>query len=179
MSEIPDMIDFCLKEGEVFEIKKDNFFFRKGEISKYIGYIQEGAFRYIDYTTSGKQQTVGFSFQGDFVADYVTFQSQKPTMVNAQAIKNSVIHVITIEKTKCFLENYENIHLQSKFEECFLIDFYDRLISLYIDTPEERYIKITKQHPEMLNMISLKEIASFIKVTPETLSRIRRDILKS
>ena len=179
MSEIPEVIDFCLKEGEIIEIKKDDFFFRKGEISRYLGYIQEGAFRYIDYTSSGKQQIVGYSFQGDFVADYATFQLKIPTMVYTQAINDSIVYAITKEKLKLFYDGNKDIHLQSKFEECFLLDIYSRLLSLYCDTPEERYMKIIKQHPELLKTISLKEIAFFIKVTPETLSRIRGNIFKT
>ena len=179
ISEISEAIEFCLNEGEVFEIKKEDFFFRKGEVSKYIGYIQEGAFRTIDYTSAGKQQIVGYSFQGEFVADYATFQSHAPTLVYTQAINDSIVYAITKEQLKRFVDDNKDIHLLRKFEENMLLDIYGRLLSLYCDTPKERYMKIITQHSELLNMISLKEIASFIKVTPETLSRIRREILKT
>ena len=174
ISEISELIDFCINKGEIIELNKDDFFFRKGEVSKHLGYIQKGAFRSIDYTSAGKQQIVGYSFQGEFVADYVTFQSQAPSLVYTQAINDSIVYVITKEKLNRFFDDNKDIHLLKKIEENLLLDIYSRLLSLYCDTPEERYMKIITHHPELLNMISLKEIASFIKVTPETLSRIRR-----
>ena len=172
---ISDIRDFCLKEGHVFEVEKDDFFFRKGELSRFVGYIKKGAFRYINYTSAGRLQIVGYSFQNDFVSDYGTFQSQTQTVVYAQAIDDSAVYAITQKKVSQFLENYKDAHFRSKIAETFLAEIYNRLISLYCDTPQERYISLIEHHPGLLNMVSLKEIASFIGVTPETLSRIRKN----
>jgi hypothetical protein len=50
------------------------------------------------------------------------------------------------------------------------------MLSLYCDSPEGRYIKLIERYPDILNLVSLKEIASLIKIAPETLSRIRRKL---
>ena len=55
---------------------------------------------------------------------------------------------------------------------------YRRLIDSYCSTPEERYIDLMKRYPNLKKLIPLKEIASFIGITPETLSNIRRRLLK-
>ncbi|MBA2195002.1 Crp/Fnr family transcriptional regulator, partial [Bacteroides fragilis] len=55
---------------------------------------------------------------------------------------------------------------------------YERMISLYSMTPEERYTEILKRCPELLNLISLKELASYLMICPETLSRLRRKLVQ-
>lgn len=60
--------------------------------------------------------------------------------------------------------------------ETLLNDVSARLLSMYCDSPEERYTKLINRYPDIVNLVSLKEIASLIKVAPETLSRIRRKL---
>ena len=60
--------------------------------------------------------------------------------------------------------------------EPLLNDVSTRLLSMYCDSPEECYTKLINRYPDIVNLISLKEIASLIKVAPETLSRIRRKL---
>ena len=169
---ISDVRNFCLKEGRVFEIKKDDFFFRKGEAARFLGYVEKGAFRIINYTSAGKSQIVGYSFTNDFVTDYGSFINQTLTTVYAQAIEDCKVYAITLEQFNQCLDG-SDIHLRRNFAESAFTEIYGRLVSLYCDTPEERYFKLIKESPELLDIVHLKEVASFIGVTPETLSRIR------
>lgn len=168
---------FCKEKNRIIKIKKDDFFFRQGEIAMYAGYIHEGAFRYLNYTSAGKTQIVGYSFQDDFVTDYSTFIYQSKTIVHAQAIEDSFVYAITWNELNEYFDNNPDAHFRRKVAETLFADIYQRFISLYCDTPKERYLRLIRQHPEMLNMVSLKEIASFVGITPETLSRIRKNLV--
>ena len=172
---IPDLIESFLNEGKVFEIKKDDFFFRKDEVSKLAGFIKKGAFRFIDYTNAGKTQILGYGFQNEFVADYGAFQAQIKPLYHTQAITDSIVYALTREKFNQICANHKNLHLRSQIAESLLVETAQRLVSLY-HTSEERYKLFTENHPDLLNIISLKEVASFIGVTPETISRIRKNI---
>lgn len=165
---------FIKETGRTKKIKKGDFYFKEGSVCKNGGYIQSGAFRYIGYTSSGKEQIVGYSFENDFVTDYGSLMNNSVTIANAQAIKDSIILEIHHDELIGYFENCGDCDFRSKLAETFLKDVYNRLISLYCHTPEERYIKLVELYPRILELVHLKEIASFIKVTPETLSRIRK-----
>jgi len=171
---ISDLRDFCLKEGRVFEIRKDDFFIRKGEVPKFAGYIEKGTFRYIDYTTAGKTQIVGYSFQNDFVSDYGSLQNQIQADFYAQAMVDSIVYAITREEINQFYDNHKEPHLRSRIAESIIAELNRHFTSLHCNTPEERYLNILKRYPQLPESVSLKEIASFIGITPETLSRIRK-----
>lgn len=165
-----------LDNGVVEEYKKNSFFIHQGQPLKRIGFIPQGAFRYLRYTPLGKEQIVGYSFQNDFVTSYPAFQRQTLSVVSAQAIRNSTIYVLTHDDLNTFFKDDDTDNLRAQIAETFLSDIYGRMISLYCDTPEERYLQLLDRYPKIINEVSLKEIASIIKVTPETLSRIRKKI---
>ncbi|WP_108821239.1 Crp/Fnr family transcriptional regulator [Dysgonomonas sp. Marseille-P4361] len=159
------------------EIPKGSFFFREGDIKHYVGYIETGSFRYLKLNINKNQeQIVGYSFENDFVTDYGSLQQQESAVTSAQAIKDSVIWMTSAEKLNQFYQNCGVENLRAIASEVLYADMYDRLLSLYVDSPKERYFKLIEKFPNILNLVTLKEIASFIKVTPETLSRIRRNV---
>ncbi len=165
-----------LDNGVIEEYKKNSFFIHQGQFLKKIGFIPKGGFRYLRYTPMGKEQIVGYSFENDFVTSYPAFQRQSVSVVSAQAIKDSVVYVLTYDDLSTFFREEDSENLRAQIAEAFLSDIYGRMISLYCDTPEERYLQLLERYPKIINKVSLKEIASFIKVTPETLSRIRKKI---
>lgn len=168
--------ELFLEKGEVHQCQKNNYFIRQGQYQKTAGFIKSGGFRYLCYSTTGKEQIVGYSFENDFVVNYGAFQTQTLSVTDAQAIRNSVVYVLTFEEIQDFFINQDTTNLRARVAETFLADIYSRMLSLYCDQPEERYLKLLERYPQIVNEVSLREIASFIKMTPETLSRIRRKI---
>ncbi|WP_080902767.1 Crp/Fnr family transcriptional regulator [Parabacteroides sp. Marseille-P3160] len=173
---IAQLTKFFLEEGKIRKYRKNDFFIQKGQKSKFVGFVIEGSFRYLNYTSEGKEQIVGYSFENDFVTDYGSFQNQTNSVVDIQTIKDSTIYIITYKELNNYYSNCKANDFRTKVAETYLTDVYDRLLSLYCDTPQERYIKLIHRYPDILRQVSLKEIASFIKITPETLSRIRKKI---
>lgn len=173
---IAELRKFFIEKGAAKEYMKNDFFIRRGQNHNHIGFILEGGFRYLGYSSEGKEQIVGYSFENDFVVDYATFQIQKPPVIDAQSIKNSKVRVLTYDQFNTFYEHCGIPNFRSKVAETLLNDFGSRLLSMYCDSPEERYTKLIGRYPEILDLVSLKEIASLIKITPETLSRIRKKL---
>lgn len=85
-------------------------------------------------------------------------------------VKSGVFHYTCIGDDGC-----EHI-VGYSFENEFVCD-YKRLLDFYCDTPEQRYVKLMKRCPDLKSIVPLKDIASFLNVTPETVSHIRRKLL--
>jgi len=175
LEEIRDVRNFFLEKGTIKEYKKNDFFVRQGQKHDYAGFIQKGGFRYLGYTSGGKEQIVGYSFEKDFVVDYGSFQGQKNAIVDVQAIKNSTVLCLSHAELNNFYQHHIK-NIRGQLAENLLEDIYGRLVSLYCDSPKERYLKLLAQYPDILSLVTLKEIASFIKIEPETLSRLRKKI---
>lgn len=171
-----ELKEYVLKNGVCRSYEKGEYFLRQGESGLLAGYIQSGGFRYTAYTTKGDEQTIGYSFADDFVADYGAFCLQIPSVANVCALKDSAVYLISQQDFIEFCAQCTIPDFRTRLADSFLVDIYSRLLSLYCDTPEERYLNLVNRYPEILNKVSLREIASFIKVTPETLSRIRKKI---
>lgn len=171
-----EMREFFMEKGTRKEYGKNEFFVQRGQKCNDVGFIIKGGFRYLGYTSDGKEQIVGYSFKNDFVVDYATFQIQKPATIDAKAIKNSTVLLLSYNELNSFYDNCGVTNFRSKVAETLLNDIGEKLLSLYCDSPEERYTNLIDRYPDILNLVSLKEIASLIKITPETLSRIRRKL---
>nr|WP_320038915.1 Crp/Fnr family transcriptional regulator [uncultured Bacteroides sp.] len=171
---IAELRQLFISKGNTREYIKNEFFMQRGQKHNHLGFILKGGFRYLGYTSEGNEQIIGYSFENDFVASYSSFQTQQPSNIDAQAISNSTVLLLTYEDIKAFYDNCGFADLRSKVAETLLNDSNNRLLSLYCDSAEERYQNLIKNYPDILNLVSLKEIASLIKIRPETLSRIRR-----
>lgn len=176
---IERVAQYCINKGEKRIIRKNEFFNKQDEFCNSLGYIAEGGFRYITKNMVGIEFIVAYTFAEDFVTDYPALQTGSPSMFSGQAISDSVIYVISKEQLNTFYKKSVNRDLRAMIAETFLADIYSKLIIMHCDTPEERYKKLVKRYPNILNQVALKEIASYINVTPETLSRIRKKLLTS
>lgn len=173
LPDIPRMVDIFLNNGEVRHYARDEYIIREGQRSDRIGFIKDGGFRQTVRREDGTERIVGYSFTGDFAASLNAFQMDLPSPISIQAIRDSTVFMMGRDD----LHSYQSVEFRLQVAEMVLGDIYDRLLSWYRDTPEERYRGLLARYPAILNEVPLKEIASFIGITPETLSRIRKKIL--
>lgn len=178
LENINQLKHLCIEKGVKKTFKKGEYIIRKGYSKNIFGFIETGGVKYMNYTTKGEMKTVGFSFANDFIADLPSFleyySDHLPDTIavtDSQAITESVIYSVSYQD----ISEIENTLIKD-ISRTFLIDIYTRLLSMYCDTAEQRYLKLIKKHSDILNVATLRDIASFINVTPETLSRIRKKI---
>jgi len=176
---VDDFKQFCLEKGEVRQVRKNEILSHQGQRYRHLGYIDKGCFRYISYTSDGASRTVGYSFEKDYVIDYISFIGNSPLVADIQAIEDSTLYSVTYGDLSSFFEKYSTTNIRQKIAELFCLNLYSRMLSLYCDSPEERYSKLIRSYPAILEKVSLKDIASYINVTPETLSRIRNKLVRN
>ena len=95
------------------------------------------------------------------------------------ALCDCTVYVINHSQLADFYDiNNDHQKLGRRIAETLLWEIYDRMISMYSLTPEERYLDIINRCPDLLKLITLKELASYLLIRPETLSRIRRKVVR-
>lgn len=170
--------DFIIKHGHLKTIHKKEFFVQQNFKSPFIGFIKEGMFRYTRINKFGKEHIVGFSFKDDFIGEYSANICNRKSFVNIQAITESKIYILHYSVLKdLWNSSIEYQRLGRLVAEQLFIITYRRLIENQSNTPEERYSDFMRRYPAIKEAIPLKEIASFLGVTPETVSHIRKKLL--
>ncbi len=172
LEHIPRIVDMFLEKGEMRKIAKNAYYLREGQKSDKVAYVAEGGFRHMIEASDGSEKIAGYSFKGDFTMAFCAFDGTG-SAVSIQAYKDSVIYVMPLEEVRNSLTWGDRYNMT----RIALSDVYGRLLLMHRGTPEERYKSLIGRFPGILNEVSLKEIASFLRMTPETLSRIRRKLL--
>ena len=168
--------ELCLKHGELRHYKKNEFILHEGDACSFFGFILSGVVKYsCTNRTENKPYNVGFSFPNEFIADYPTCLYGMKSELNIQAIIPCEIYICSSAfLQQKFEENKESQQIARIAAEQMFFQSYSRYLDLFRFTPEERYLQLLKKCPAILQMVSLKEIASYLKITPIHMSRIRR-----
>lgn len=174
--DIPD--EDLLNITRVFKtkkIKKNEFLLTQGGICKDFIYLQSGCTR-LYYIKEGIEISVWFALPHSVSSEIYSFIAQKPSDFFVQAVKDcEVLYISKIELEQLYLTYPKLQEMMRKFWEDVLLHIVDRFSSLQNDTAEERYLALLK-NPYYLQTVPQKYLASFIGITPTSLSRIRKNI---
>lgn len=169
--------DLCRKNGRLVVYSKDNVFVQQGCVGRYLGVVESGYFKYTTLTSSGNDAVVGFAFEGEIVADYYnSFNGLSSGVTIKAGTDTSICQIRTQEARNVFYASFDgNL---SAVNGVLFSEIYSRQLELYRKTPTERYLDLIAQYPEILDIVSLRDIASYLLVTPVYLSRIRKNLAK-
>lgn len=173
------------KDWQLFSSKLENNIFKKkttildlGETENYISFIESGIARFvIPKEDEEKDVTFGFCFKNEFVSAYDSFLTRKPSLYKLQALTEMSTWRISYKDLQ---EVYQKTTVGNQIgrlssERLFLIKS-KREQSLLNNSAEERYLNLFKERPNLIKEIPLKYVASYIGVTAQALSRIRKRI---
>ena len=158
------------------QFPKKKILLRAGDVENYLSYIEKGLVRcYIPKVEN--ELTFGFGFKGSFISAYDSFLTQTPSSYVVETITDSVLWRLTYHDLQMVYSESRigNLIGRKASEELFLIKS-RRELSLLNSSAEERYLNLFDERPELIREIPLKYIASYIGVTPQALSRIRKRI---
>ena len=168
--------DFFTSKLQRRVIPKKAIFLKINDIENNISFIESGVVRlYIPKENPEKEITFGFSFKNQFISAYDSFLTQKPSAYQLQALTETTILSITYGDLQAVYKTTQIGNLIGRLtaERLFLLKS-SREQNLLNLTAEERYMKLFKERPELLKVIPLKYISSYIGVTAQALSRIRK-----
>lgn len=155
-------------------LKKEEFFSKAGRISDRIGFVQSGLLRSF-FTINGKETTSFFQTADSIAVALASFLQMKPALENIQALESTELIVISRKDLlDLYNENWKWQQVGRIFIEQYYIKMEQRLIILQSQSAQDRYEYFLQEYPELIQSVPLYYIASFLGMSPETLSRIRK-----
>lgn len=161
-------------------VKRRQFILQEGDICKHNTFVVEGCFRMYMVDEKGKEHNLQFAVENWWIGDIGSFHSEEPSKLYIEALENSVILQIKKEdQLRLFVDHPKFNRIFRVFTENALVGAQRRILQNISSTAEERYLDFLNRYPHFFNRISNVQIASYLGVTPEFLSTIRKKIAKS
>lgn len=158
------------------KIKRKQYILQEGDICKYFTYVVEGCFRMYGVDNSGSEHNLVFTVEDDWIADIGSLHKEQPSKLFIEAVEPSVILQLSKEGLWHLYTNYPKfdrnfrVIIEDKY-----IELQNRLLQTFSATAYERYESFLEQYPNLSNRLPNTQIASYLGITPEFLSKIRNE----
>lgn len=168
-----DLLKYFEGQTTVKKIGAREVLLKEGQRSQQLFYVEKGCLRGW-FNHEGNELTFQFVFEGQFVASFESFWDNQPSLYTIESIEPATLYVIRKKDFQHVIEK------NPKVKDAFHAYVFKRLFAyqkLFIaritEKPEKRYLALLKNHPEILQRVPQHYIASFLGITPVSLSRIR------
>lgn len=161
----------------VKKIRKKQYLLQEGDVCKTIAFVEKGLLRSYSVDDNGTEHIMQFAPEGWFISDLFSFLTTDIATYNIEAVEDSELVLISKSANdelmnKCTkYERFSRILITGAY-----VALQKRINSLMSFTLEERYETFMKQYPDIARRVPQHMVASYIGLTPETLSRVRRRI---
>jgi CRP-like cAMP-binding protein len=165
-----------IEKTEFIRLKKNEFLQIQDSNSKYEGFILKGSFKIYILKENGTESVLFFAFEGDWLCDVESFYHQKPTKYNIKALEDSEIVVINrLNKNFLFQQVPKLVQFHTLMVEKTNIVMQERLLDVLNKTSKQRYLEFIKKYPNKTTKINNKNLSSYLGVSHEFLSKIKRN----
>jgi CRP-like cAMP-binding protein len=173
---IPPEIEIELTQKISSQTKqKGCFFLKKGQIISSLFVIETGLVRSY-YIKDDREVNSWFGFENIILGSVLPLFYEQPSFENIQFLETSTYHYISSKDlNELYKESHEMNTIGRRMAEEYCKILEDRVMSLQTETAEQRYNSLLKYQPDATQRISLGHIASYLGITQETLSRIRKN----
>lgn len=170
-------LNFIAKRTTISELKNKTFYLQKDQIQNEMSFLHQGLVRSFYIDEKGSEITIQFVKEGEYIADYSAFITQKPSKFYIQCLEPCIlvnISFLTIQEAYFKFKNFENYG--RKIAEAILVNKQNRIESFLFQNAESRYLNFIKQNPNLINRISITHLCSYLGIERQSLTRIRKKI---
>lgn len=171
--------DYFLSHFTKKLMKKKQLYSTAGHVANSKAYINKGCARTFVIDEAGNEKILYFSFEDFWLCDFESFSTGLPGKHNVEMLEDSELLIISKtdwEKLEKEITKMSQWYVRKVARSAGAM--LNRLAEVKIDTPEERYLNLLKTKPYIFQRIPLKHIAAFLDIQPQSLSRMRKRLLK-
>lgn len=171
-----EKIEAFAAKAKLRSLKKKELFISEGEVCRHLIFIQQGLFRYYYVLADGSDLTKDFAIdqQNPFCTAYTSFTTKEPSQIWIEAVEDSVVLQWDEPFIRQLFQTDPWVFFTKNMLESMYVRKEKREYSFLRLTPKERYQQFLKEYPQLSQRVAQYQIASFLGITPESLSRIRK-----
>ena len=157
--------------------KKGTILLKEGQVAKLCYFVLKGCIRQY-FLVDGEEKTTNFFTEGQPVTPYEGTYKKVPSKFYLSCVEDVIVSVGSPEDKAAFFEKFpalapaRNMAIEEELGKSM-----EQFSSYLLNNPEERYLNLLKERPELLDRVPQYQLASYLGVTPESLSRIRKRIM--
>ena len=181
---IREKVDLSEKDIEILKpffipkkVRKRQYILNAGDVCQYITFVEKGMLRSFTVDSEGHEHVVQFAIEGWWVSDVGSFISGREAMYNIEALEDcELLHLNKSGMDELLvklpvMERFFRLLMQSN-----IVALQRRVIAYMSLSAEEKYLKLMDVAPDIMQRASQQHIASYLSITPETLSRVRKKV---
>lgn len=177
---IPQLTEEAWKAIEekftVQQLKKGELLTRQGEVCRQVSFINRGLLRFY-YNVDGKEISTGFIPEGEYIAQYDSFLLQQPSKGCVDVLEEAELVNLSYDNVQALYNAHPVFQIFGrKIAEMLFIMIISQTTGLLTLSPEERYLQVAREEPFVIQRVPQYMIASYIGISPEHLSRLRRKL---
>ncbi|MGK7369103.1 MAG: Crp/Fnr family transcriptional regulator [Candidatus Halalkalibacterium sp. M3_1C_030] len=167
-------LEMCKSNFRPKRMLKRQFLLQEGDVCRELAFVEKGALCSYSVDSKGNQHVIRFAFEGWWIADLQSFFTKNPSTFNIEVLEDSELLMLDRQNHEKLLEEipgYERYHriiVQNAY-----VALQQRVENALGLTAEEKYGRLINHNPEFMNRVPLNLVASYLGMSPETLSRVR------
>lgn len=172
-----DEFNITAEHFAVKRVKKNQFLLNEGDVCRYLWFVNSGCLRKYKIDGKGNEHIIQFAINDWWISDLYSFLSGRPAEYGIDALQDSEVLVISASSRdelldKCpKMERFFRLLIEANH-----VASHQRIAGSLSSSAEERYLEFLKSYPQLFEQVPQNQIASYLGITPQSLSRIRKEL---